>query len=143
MEQELTNAKALIAQLKVENENLKNEIWKERENTCFAEEAIESLKMELEELKNLKEENDEWNRQLEECELVPKENVLCSYDDVDDYIWNRVNNICRENIPPQFEVLFDGNDFIREFKGVSELMRRDAQAKEDFAEEDDEEEKTD
>jgi FtsZ-binding cell division protein ZapB len=52
MEQELTNAKALIAQLKAENENLKNEIWKERENTCFAEEAIEFLKMELEELKS-------------------------------------------------------------------------------------------
>jgi hypothetical protein len=76
-----------------------------------------------EEIKNLKAENEEWNRQLAECELVPKENVLCSYDDVNDFIWNRVKDICREDIPPKYQPLFDGNDFIREFKGVPELKK--------------------
>jgi len=67
------------------------------------------------------EENLEWDRQLAECELIPSENVLCSYDDVNDYIWDRVKNICREDIPPKYQPLFDGNQFIREFKELSEL----------------------
>jgi len=91
------------------------------------EEIRKEFKERIQELEFDKEESrlqyEEWDRQLAEGELVPRENVLCSYDDVDDYIWNRVKNICREDIPPKYQPLFDGNDFIRKFKGMPELKK--------------------
>lgn len=48
----------------------------------------------------LRAENEEFTRQIEECELVPSEDVLYSYHDVNDYIWGRVKDIIREeNLP--------------------------------------------
>lgn len=70
-----------------------------------------------------------WNRQLEECELVPSESVLCSYDDVNDFIWGRVKDICREE---QLEL--DGNLFIKEFKGIQELKKENEALKKKLAE---------
>lgn len=87
-------------------------------------EILEALKKELEELKEatcdyayLSEQYDEHKRQIEECELVPSENVLCSYDDINDFIWARLKDICSEepNIPD-----FDWNELIRDFKAKNE-----------------------
>ena len=71
------------------------------------EERIKELEFEKSELRR---ENAEWDRQLAECELIPSENVLCSYDDVNDFIWNKVNHICREE-----NLDVDANMIISEF----------------------------
>jgi len=111
----------LVSKTLEENEGFLGEVRKSGYKDGHSDGYMEAEEKTKKENEELKEENDEWNRQFEECELVLKENVLCSYDDVDDYIWNRVKNICHEDIPPKYQPLFDGNDFIRGFKGVSEL----------------------
>jgi hypothetical protein len=90
-------------------------------------EEIEALE---DDLSNAEKELAEFNRQIEECELVPTECVICSYADVNDFIWARVKDICREEIPPQFQSLFDGNQFIKEFKSVRELTKELEELKE-------------
>ena len=96
----------------------------------------EDLKKELDELKEatcdysyLSEQYTEHKRQIEECELVPSENVLCSYDDANEFIWGRLKDICRDepNIPD-----FDWNDLCRDFKGLPELKKENAEQKQEI-----------
>jgi regulator of replication initiation timing len=83
------------------------------------EERIQELEFDKSELRL---ENREWDRQLAECELIPSENVLCSYDDIDDFISLRVKDICREE-----NLDVDANMIMREFKELSELQEENVQ----------------
>lgn len=91
-----------IMQLEFENKKLKEE-------NQVLEGDVSDLK---EENETLKAENAEWDRQLEECELVPKENVLCSYDDIHDFIWLQLKQLSIDypNIPD-----FDWDQLFRDF----------------------------
>jgi hypothetical protein len=87
-------------------------------------EEIEALE---DDLSNAEKELAEFNRQIEECELVPTECVICSYADVNDFIWARVKDICHEEkIDPDF---IPANILIKEFKSVRELTKENEELK--------------
>ena len=109
----------LVSKTLEENEGFLGEVRKSGYKDGHSDGYMEAR----EEIENLKKELKGWEEQIESGHLECSENVLCSYDDVDDYIWNRVKNICREDIPPKYQPLFDGNDFIRGFKGMPELKK--------------------
>lgn len=57
----------------------------------------------IKESEKLHEENEEWLREFEEGVLVHSEGVICSHDDLSDYIFGRLKDICREeNLPHHF-----------------------------------------
>jgi hypothetical protein len=107
-------------------EELKKELAGNAEEIEALEDDLSNAEKELEELKK---ELAGWEEQIESGHLECSENVLCSYDDVNDFIWNRVKDICREDIPPKYQPLFDGNQFIRGFKGMPELKKENEELK--------------
>jgi predicted nuclease with TOPRIM domain len=129
-----------LEELKKENEDLHKGYLEMERDANYNHGEFAALKEELagnaeeiealeDDLSNAEKELAEFNRQIEECELVPSECVICSYADVNDFIWARVKDICREEIPPQFQPLFDGNQFIKEFKSVKELTKENEELK--------------
>jgi hypothetical protein len=118
----------LVEKTLEENEGFLGEVIKMGYKDGWSDGCMETEKKCEKEIEDLKKELEGWNRQLEECELVPRSEVLCSYNDVDDYIWNRVVRICRdEDIPYPYHLQLDGNQLAREFKEINKLeMENDA-----------------
>jgi hypothetical protein len=106
-----------IMQLEFENKKLKEENQVLEGDVSDLTKIIAEKEFELdedlkEENETLKAENAEWDRQLEECELIPSENVLCSYDDIHDFIWLQLKQLSIDypNIPE-----FDWDQLFRDF----------------------------
>ena len=118
----------LVEKTLEENEGFLGEVSKDGYKDGWSDGCIETEKRCEKEIEDLKKELKGWEEQLEEGRLECTENVLCSYNDVDDYIWNRVVRICRdEDIPYPYHLQLDGNQLAREFKEINKLeMENDA-----------------
>jgi cell division protein FtsB len=121
----------LITKTLEENEDFLGEVRKSGFKDGMEEESVktEALKKELAELKQENEENEGIRRDFDDGLLVHSENVLCSYDDVGDYIWLRLKTICQEE--PALQDHFDWNELIRGFKGIPELKKELAELKQE------------
>lgn len=127
-----------LEELKKENEDLHKGYLEMERDANYNHSEFAALKAELagnaeemealeDDLSNAEKELAEFNRQIEECELVPTECVICSYADVNDFIWARVKDICREEkIDPDF---IPANILIKEFKSVRELTKENEELK--------------
>ena len=89
----ITSQLAEIAALKAENEDMKSRVI-----------DYEYILKENEELKEENDLNEIINEEFHSGILVHSENVLCSYDDVNDFIWGRVKDLVREYDLPYPEV---------------------------------------
>lgn len=134
----ITSQLAEIAALKAENEDLHKGYLEMERDANYNHGEFAALKKELagnaeemealeDDLSNAEKELAEFNRQIEECELVPTECVICSYADVNDFIWARVKDICNEEkIDPSF---IPADIVIKEFKSVKELTKENEELK--------------
>jgi flagellar motility protein MotE (MotC chaperone) len=122
----------LVEKTLEENEGFLGEVSKDGYKDGWSDGCMETEKRCEKEIEDLKKELKGWEDQIESGHLECSENVLCSYDYVNDFIWNRVKDICHEDIPPQFECLFDGNQFIRGFKGMPELKKENEELKKEI-----------
>jgi hypothetical protein len=112
-------------------EDFLGEVRKSGFKAGMEEESVktEALKAELAKLKQENEENEVIRRDFDDGLLVHSENVLCSYDDVGDYIWLRLKTICQDE--PALQDHFDWNELIRGFKGIPELKKELAELKQE------------